>query len=117
MGGNQHFNYEEYKWRWELSEIESMSFTDNVVEFMVQDLGRLAASTTRLLQLGALFGCKFDIRDVAHVGGGEGEGMSVEQAESDLWEALHEGIYINTSCLSFNIVFLARLTTKNSLCT
>ncbi len=66
-----------------------MSFTDDVVEFMVQDLGRLEECTTRLLQLGALFGDKFDIRDVAHVGGGE---MSVEQAESDLWKALHEGI-------------------------
>ncbi len=83
----QHFDYGEYKWRWDLSEIESMSFTDDVVEFMVQDLSRLEESTTRLLQLGALFGDKFDIRDVAHVGG-----MSVEQAESDLWKALHEGI-------------------------
>ncbi len=59
----------------------------------MQDLDHLAESTTRLLQLGALFGSKFDIRDVAHVGGSsEGEGMSVQQAESDLWEALHEGI-------------------------
>ncbi len=89
----QHFNYEEYKWRWDLSQIVSMSFTDNVVEFMLQDLGQLKESTTRLLQLGALFGDKFDIRDVAHVGGGGG--MSVEQAESDLWEALHEGILLS----------------------
>ncbi len=90
----QHFDYEEYKWRWDLPQIESMSFTDNVVDFMLQDLGRLEESTTRLLQLGALFGGKFDIRDVAHVGGGGGGGMSVEQAESDLWEALHEGILL-----------------------
>ncbi len=105
--GQQHFNYEEYKWRWNLSEIESLSFTDNVVEFMVQDLGRLAESTSKLLQLGALFGSKFDLRDVAHVGSiSAGEGMSVEQAESDLWEALHEGIiYIyNLLLVSFNMV-------------
>ncbi len=85
----QHFDYEECKWRWKLSEIESMSFTDNVAEFMVQDLGRLEESTAKLLQWGSLFGGKFDIRDVAHVGGGGG--MSVDQAESDLCEALHEG--------------------------
>ncbi len=54
---------------------------------MVQDLGRLPESTAKLLHLGALFGAKFDIRDVAHV-----SSMRVEQAESDLWIALHEGI-------------------------
>ncbi len=85
-----------------------MSFTDNVIQFMVQDLGRLEKSASRLLQLGALFGSKFDIRDVAHVGGGS-EGMSVEQAESDLWEALHEGKIIVT------IVYLLRLTNGVSI--
>ncbi len=105
---NQHFDYEEYKWRWDLSQIESMSFTDNVIQFMVQDLGRLEMSAAKLLQLGALFGSKFDIRDVAHVGGGSG-GMSVEQAESDLWEALHEGKIIVT------IVYLLRLTNGVSI--
>ncbi len=67
--------------------MKSMSFTDNVVEFMAHDLGRLPEGTTKVLQLGALFGGKFDIRGVAHVGS-----LSVEQAESDLWAALHEGI-------------------------
>ncbi len=69
-----------------MSQIQSMSFTDNVVEFVVHDLDRLPQSTSKLLQLGALLGGKFDIRDVAHVGS-----ISVEQAESDLWIALHEG--------------------------
>ncbi len=72
-----------------------MSFTDNVVEFMAHDLGRLPEGTTKLLHLGALFGGKFDIRDVAHVGS-----LSVEQAENDLWVALHEGI-VDLSCIYY----------------
>ncbi len=63
-----------------------MGFTENVVEFMAQDLDTLPESTCKLLQSAALFGNKFDIRDVAHVGS-----IALEQAEGDLWKALHEG--------------------------
>jgi predicted ATPase len=40
----QWFDYARGAWLWDLEKIQSIGFTDNVVEFMVQDLRNLPAS-------------------------------------------------------------------------
>jgi predicted ATPase len=40
-GGQQWFNYTKGCWQWDLEKIEGMQYTDNVVEFMAQDLRKL----------------------------------------------------------------------------
>jgi predicted ATPase len=37
----QWFNHTEGNWQWDLAKIEGMQYTDNVVEFMAQDLRKL----------------------------------------------------------------------------
>jgi hypothetical protein len=39
--GQQWFNYTKGCWQWDLEKIEGMQYTDNVVEFMAQDLRKL----------------------------------------------------------------------------
>jgi hypothetical protein len=41
VGGQQWFNYTKGCWQWDLEKIEGMQYTDNVVEFMAQDLRKL----------------------------------------------------------------------------
>ena len=39
--GAQQFDYDEGHWKWDLPRIQAMEYTDNVVEFMAQDLRNL----------------------------------------------------------------------------
>jgi histidine kinase len=74
-------------WKWDLSLIEKMGFTDNVVEFLVSALGRLPENTLRIINLGSCYGNTFDLRLVAGCAS-----IPLEQAENDLWIAIRFGM-------------------------
>jgi predicted ATPase len=51
-------------------------------------LTRFISQTLELLELAAYFGARFDVRDIA-----EFRGVAVEEVESLLWKALHQGMH------------------------
>ncbi|HCY64755.1 MAG TPA: hypothetical protein DHV59_18420 [Oxalobacteraceae bacterium] len=55
------------QWHWKLAEIESLQITDNVVDLLTRELGRLPAQTRQLLQLAACIGSRFDYRMLAEL--------------------------------------------------
>ena len=74
-------------WTWDLPEIERLSVTENVVDFMSKQLRRLAPDAQRVLQLGACAGVSFGLHTVAAL-----TGTSRRQAQTDLQVALQRNL-------------------------
>ena len=76
-------------WDWDLAAIERTNYTDNVVELLLEKIGRLPRTTGRLLQLAASIGNRFKLDTLATV---------VERAawhtQQDLWPALDAGLIV-----------------------
>jgi len=47
-------------WRWDMKKIQMRQFTDNVLEFMIENLKKLSPESQRVLHLAACIGCQFD---------------------------------------------------------
>ena len=77
------------RWRWEIEAVSNALATDNVVDFMLGKLGRLASGPQQLLQLAACIGHEFDSETLACV-----SGHSPKELESQLWAALSEGLLV-----------------------
>ena len=79
----------ERRWAWDLGRIEGAKATDNVIDFMIAKLRRLAPASQRALSLAACIGDQFDRRTLA---------VTSEQPPAEvavaLWEALREGLVI-----------------------
>ncbi|MEG4500669.1 AAA family ATPase [Microcoleus sp. F10-C6] len=54
-------------WQWEVSQIETLGITDNVVELMICKLKKLPEATQNVLQLAACIGSEFDLNTLASV--------------------------------------------------
>ena len=54
-------------WQWEVSQIETLGITDNVVELMISKLKKLPKTTQNVLQLAACIGSEFDLNTLASV--------------------------------------------------
>lgn len=74
-------------WTWDLSRIEHMRFTDNVVEFLAGKISSLNTKTQALLKIGACIGNWFDIETLALV-----SGKTLEEALEDLTASIHEDL-------------------------
>ena len=83
------FDSGERRWTWDLARIEGSVATDNVVEFMLAKLNRLAPPSRRVLRLAACIGHEFD-RDTLAVIAEETPG----DVAAHLREALREGLVI-----------------------
>src|SRR5262249_25305633 len=70
-------------WRWDLGNIRSKGYTDNVIDLMVGKLSRLPLATLEALKDLACLGSSADASTLAMV-----HDVSEEQLHSDLWEAL-----------------------------
>ncbi|MEY3867096.1 MAG: hypothetical protein RLZZ338_987 [Cyanobacteriota bacterium] len=79
-------------WQWELSQIEALGITDNVVELMIGKLKKLPESTQKVLQLAACIGSEFDLNTLTVVC----EKNTTEVYEA-LLEALHSGLILSRS--------------------
>ena len=78
-------------WRWDLDQIKSRDFADNVADLMVGKLRRLPASTQEVLQLSACLGNKFDLRHLALV-----SGLTYEEIGQRLSVAIHEDLLLRS---------------------
>ncbi|BAY27878.1 serine/threonine protein kinase with two-component sensor domain [Calothrix sp. NIES-2100] len=79
-------------WECDITQIHALSLTDNVVEFMAQQLQKLPSETQQVLKLAACIGNQFDLATLAIVW---------EQSQADaadaLWKALQEGLILPQS--------------------
>ncbi|MFN6465825.1 MAG: AAA family ATPase [Nostoc sp. DedVER02] len=86
------FDWEVGSWQCDVGQVRSLALTDDVVEFMTQQLQKLPDITQNILKLAACIGNQFDLATLAIV-----SEKSQTQAASDLWKALQEGFIIPTS--------------------
>jgi predicted ATPase/serine phosphatase RsbU (regulator of sigma subunit) len=76
-------------WRWDLDTIERATVTDNVVEFMVARLRRLAPGTQDVLRLAACIGHTFDVEILRRISPAPAAAIA-----DGLWEAIREGLVL-----------------------
>ncbi|MBD2201155.1 AAA family ATPase [Calothrix sp. FACHB-1219] len=88
------FNHYQGYWECDIAQIKALSLTDDVVEFIAQQLQKLPSETQNILKLAACIGNSFDLDTLAIVCE-----YSAADVASDLWTALQEGLIIPQSQL------------------
>ncbi|HEY0705628.1 MAG TPA: serine/threonine-protein kinase PknK, partial [Polyangia bacterium] len=83
------FDQEEQGWRWDLDAIRGRGFSDNVADLMVARLRGLPRPTVDALKALAFLGNAASTAHLALV-----EGLSEDQIDRDLWEALRAGLIV-----------------------
>ncbi|MGK7928516.1 MAG: AAA family ATPase [Spirulina sp.] len=76
-------------WQCDLTRVQQLALTDDVVEFMVGRLQKLSEGTREVLKLAACIGNRFDLATLAVTCE-----ESQEQVATNLWGALQEGFII-----------------------
>ncbi|MEH1964991.1 ATP-binding sensor histidine kinase [Nostoc sp.] len=76
-------------WQCDVAQVRSLALTDDVVEFMTQQLQKLPDITQDIVKLAACISNQFDLGTLAIV-----SEKSQTQTASDLWKALQEGFII-----------------------
>ncbi len=83
------FAVDTLSWQWDLAAIAAKGFTDNVVELVIDNLGRLPDQTRQLLGYAAMLGNVFDLEKLAMV-----SERPQEELLLDLRAALQEGFIV-----------------------
>ncbi|MBD1821580.1 AAA family ATPase [Cyanobacteria bacterium FACHB-DQ100] len=83
-------------WQWDITQIEAIGITDNVVELMIQKLRKLPESTQQVLQLAACMGNTFDLQTLSSI-----DKRSSAVTYQNLLPAIEEGLVLSTSELTF----------------
>jgi PAS domain S-box-containing protein len=81
------FDAREMAWQWDLTQIHTRGFTDNVVELMAGKLKRFSATTQEVLKQLACLGNVAETAILALV-----YGETEEVTKAALWEAVHAGL-------------------------
>lgn len=76
-------------WKWNLEHIQAISSTENVVEFVMGNLRKLAPETQRMLQLAACIGSQFNLHLLSVIAE-----QPPDATAHDLWEALQQGVIL-----------------------
>ncbi|MBO3460232.1 trifunctional serine/threonine-protein kinase/ATP-binding protein/sensor histidine kinase [Aetokthonos hydrillicola Thurmond2011] len=83
------FNFPTGHWQCDIAQIKQLAFTDDVVEFMAQQLGKLGTATQYVLKLAACIGNQFDLATLAIV-----SEQSQTETATALWKALQFGLIL-----------------------
>ncbi|MBT9312692.1 AAA family ATPase [Leptothoe kymatousa] len=86
------FNANQGHWQCDLTQVQQLALTDDVVGYMVERLQTLPTATQRVLQIAACIGNQFDLSTLAVVCGN-----SQEQSALELWQVLQAGLIIPES--------------------
>nr|WP_228061671.1 ATP-binding sensor histidine kinase [Phormidium sp. LEGE 05292] len=86
------FNREQGYWECDIAQINALSLTQDVVEFMATQLQKLPSTTQEVLKLAACIGNQFDLDTLAII-----SEQSPTIAATALWKALQEGLILPTS--------------------
>ncbi|MDZ8187974.1 MAG: ATP-binding sensor histidine kinase [Nostoc sp. ChiSLP02] len=81
-------------WEWNISNIEAIDITDNVVELMIGKLRKFPEATQQVLQLAACVGNTFDLHTLSII-----SEKSVSAAFQNLLPAIQEGLILPISDL------------------
>ncbi|MGL1937107.1 MAG: AAA family ATPase [Fibrobacterales bacterium] len=65
--GSITFNNQIGKWEWDMTEINKVSISDNVISFMVESLQKMSTDVQRTLQIAACIGNQFDLKTLSTV--------------------------------------------------
>ncbi|MBW4618969.1 MAG: AAA family ATPase [Cyanosarcina radialis HA8281-LM2] len=79
-------------WQWNLQQIQSREFTDNVVDLMVSKMQKRSPDTQQILQLAACIGHQFDLQTLAIA-----RSLPMRETASLLREAIAEGLILPLS--------------------
>ncbi len=74
---------------WDAQRVRATAASDNVVEFMTEQIGRLPSATCRALELAACVGHRFELGTLALVAE-----RPVEALIGELWPALERGVIV-----------------------
>jgi predicted ATPase len=85
------FNSDGY-WECDLARIQSLSITDDVVEFMAEQLEKLPSETQEVIKLAACIGDRFDLDTLKTV-----SKQSHLHTATALWQGLQSGLILPTS--------------------
>ena len=83
------FNWKSHHWQCDISQVNTLAVTNNVVEFMALQLQKLPIKTQDMLKLAACIGATFDLQTAAIV-----SEQSETQTATVLWRALQEGLIL-----------------------
>ncbi|MEH1826865.1 MAG: AAA family ATPase [Nostoc sp.] len=86
------FNRNQGYWECDLAQLNALSVTDDVVEFMATQLQKLPQQTQNILKLAACIGNSFDLTTLAIV-----SQQSPQEVANALWKALQEGLILPQS--------------------
>lgn len=86
------FNRDQGYWECDISQVNALAITDDVVEFMAQQLQKLPLETQHVLKLAACIGNQFDLETLAIV-----SEQSQANGATALWKALQEGLILPQS--------------------
>ncbi|MGF2034720.1 MAG: trifunctional serine/threonine-protein kinase/ATP-binding protein/sensor histidine kinase [Nostoc sp. CmiVER01] len=86
------FNFQSGYWECNIAQIKQLALTDDVVEFMAQQLQKLTPATQEVLKLAACIGNQFDLHTLAII-----YQQSQTETAAALWKALQEGLVIPQS--------------------
>ncbi|MEM9093035.1 MAG: serine/threonine-protein kinase PknK, partial [Cyanobacteria bacterium P01_F01_bin.53] len=90
--GHIRFNQCDRHWECDITQINALACTDDVVAFMAQQLQKLPTPTQHILQLAACIGNRFDLETLAIAA----DKSYTDTAEA-LWQSLQEGLIIPQS--------------------
>ncbi|MBW4512007.1 MAG: AAA family ATPase [Scytonematopsis contorta HA4267-MV1] len=83
------FSFDIGKWEYDITHIKTLSLTDDVVEFMVIQLGKLPRDTQEVLKISACVGNTFDLNILSCA-----YGKSAIDTASSLWPSLMDGLVL-----------------------
>ncbi|MDB9513444.1 trifunctional serine/threonine-protein kinase/ATP-binding protein/sensor histidine kinase [Kamptonema animale CS-326] len=86
------FNLQKRNWDWNISEIEAVGITDNVVELMLGKLRKMPNLTQQVLRLAACVGNSFDLNTISIV-----NEKSTSETFQELFPAIQDGLILATS--------------------
>ncbi|WP_208345127.1 ATP-binding protein, partial [Aetokthonos hydrillicola] len=86
------FNFQVGHWQCDIAQIKHLALTDDVVEFMAQQLQKLSLATQEALKLAACIGNQFDLATLAIV-----SQQSQAETATSLWKALQSGLILPIS--------------------
>ncbi|MEG4338364.1 AAA family ATPase [Microcoleus sp. D3_18_C2] len=76
-------------WHWDLEQIITRNITDNVVEFMAEQIQTLSESAQKILRLAACIGNQFDLLTLSII-----NETSPKQTADELWNAIQAGLIL-----------------------